>query len=179
MLYLMREQGASVTERMLLTTLCLNLSHFFFCLFAIIATLVYFSILNTSYLFYKKPIYYTIIYSEFQEIFKIPSQIPCFFTKNHTESGFCFIFLKIKAKKTALKADLASNAPCYNSTFTPSEKHITKTEMTLDRTLQKHTTKGHFCSLLISNILCNPLFLRFCASPYRPSVKNRYRFLRG
>jgi len=38
-----------------------------------------------------------------------------------------------------------------------------KIEMTLDR-VSLHTIKGHFCSLLISNIFCNPHFLRstFC-----------------
>ena len=32
--------------------------------------------------------------------------------------------------------------------------------MTLDCTLRKHAIKGHFCSLLISNIFCYPLFHR-------------------
>jgi hypothetical protein len=32
-------------------------------------------------------------------------------------------------------------------------------EMTLDRRLFAHTIKGHFCSLLVSNIFCDPLFL--------------------
>ena len=31
--------------------------------------------------------------------------------------------------------------------------------MTLDRGFFTHTIKGHFCSLLVSNIFCDPRFL--------------------
>ena len=42
----------------------------------------------------------------------------------------------------------------------PKEKRAfaLKIKMTLDR-VSLHTIKGHFCSLLVSNILCDPLFL--------------------
>ena len=50
--------------------------------------------------------------------------------------------------------------------------------MTLDRSFFTLPTKGHFCSLLISNIFCNPLFPKFLpfASPLQRSKHNHTHF---
>ncbi len=37
-------------------------------------------------------------------------------------------------------------------------EYVYKIEMTLDRSVS-FAIKGHFCSLLVSNIFCDPLFL--------------------
>ena len=47
--------------------------------------------------------------------------------------------------------------------------------MTLDR-VSLHTAKGHFCSLLISNIFCYPLFLSLSFCFIRPSPKHLFLF---
>ena len=46
-----------------------------------------------------------------------------------------------------------------------------KREVTLD-CISLHTTKGHFCSLLISNIFCYPLFLRLPVAASLQFVKH-------
>ena len=53
--------------------------------------------------------------------------------------------------------------------------------MTLDCTLRKHAIKGHFCSLLISNIFCNPLFHRSadCFVWYNPETQNQIFFYKN
>jgi len=75
------------------------------------------------------------------------------------------------------------------SLFSASEKSFlnyslfiihSKIEMTLDRLPSKHPIKGHFCSLLISNIFCYPLFLLIRYSVFfRLSVRFSVKILTG
>ncbi len=58
------------------------------------------------------------------------------------------------------------------------DKREDKREMTLSRPSLR-TTKGHFCSVLVSNIFCYPLFLSLPFASFSYASKHISFFLSG